>query len=640
MSRAMRNSIYILLMSALMILFTFIVSQHSEVYAAETVESGTCGENAEWFLDDEGTLTITGRGAIDSYTFDHQGYYSGDGYYGKGTTDAPWFDLRTEVKSLVIEEGIVRIGAYDFYEMTNLTSVSLPNTLEIIDNEAFYTCKSLRNIELPNSIRIMNNGAFWNCSALTEFVIPEKVTTLSRHVIEATAISDLYIPATITVIEGESIWNCSELEDIQVAADNPNYSSYDGCLYNKNQTQMLVCPAQKEAITVSPTVSKFSYSAYGGSFEAFYRCDKLKKIEFDKNWKGETLPVIGATALTELEIPDSVITIPYNALANPPIEHIVLPARIKTLSSGSFANMKQLKTISIPASATSIHERALISSDPIIICEKGSTAESYAYDNGYDYILYDINRSNVVYSGSPQQPTVSVEKHINYSSAEMQEGVDYTLLCSNNVDAGVASMVIIFNGEFAGAKAKIEFQIAPARADNLQLQLAKTSYTYDGQVKTPDVTVKNGSITLSKDTDYTVSYATGRKNAGTYKVTVTLKGNYSGTASKSFTINKAANSLTIKAKTGTVKYSKLKKKAQSLAVTKVITFSKKGQGKMTYKKVSGNKKITINKTTGKVTIKKGLKKGKYKVKIKVMAGGTANYKASAWKTVTTTIKVK
>ena len=72
----------------------------------------------------------------------------------------------------------------------------------------------------------------------------------------------------------------------------------------------------------------------------------------------------------------------------------------------------------------------------------------------------------------------------------------------------------------------------------------------------------------------------------------------------------------------------------------VIAFTKKGQGTMTYTKASGSAKITINKTTGKVTLKKGIKKDTYKVKIKVKAAGNANYKASAVKTVSVTIKVK
>lgn len=105
---------------------------------------------------------------------------------------------------------------------------------------------------------------------------------------------------------------------------------------------------------------------------------------------------------------------------------------------------------------------------------------------------------------------------------------------------------------------------------------------------------------------------------------------------------KADNTFAIKGKTATVKYKKLKKKAQTLSVFKVLSFTNRGQGTLTYAKVSGSSKISINKTTGKITIKKkGLKKKKtYSVKVKVMAAGNENYKPSTWKVVTFRIKVK
>ena len=96
--------------------------------------------------------------------------------------------------------------------------------------------------------------------------------------------------------------------------------------------------------------------------------------------------------------------------------------------------------------------------------------------------------------------------------------------------------------------------------------------------------------------------------------------------------------MTVKAKTATVKAAKLKKKAQTLAVGKVLTV-KKAEGAVTYTKKSGNKKITIAKKTGKVTVKKGLKKGTYKVEVVVAAAGTDQYKAGQ-KTVTFKVKVK
>lgn len=103
--------------------------------------------------------------------------------------------------------------------------------------------------------------------------------------------------------------------------------------------------------------------------------------------------------------------------------------------------------------------------------------------------------------------------------------------------------------------------------------------------------------------------------------------------------DKMTNALSVKSKTAKVKYKKLKKKAQKLKVSKVIRFVKKGDGKVSYAKLSGNKKIRVNGKTGQVTIKKGLKKGTYKVKVKVKAAGNAACKPSA-KTVTIRIRVK
>lgn len=173
-----------------------------------------------------------------------------------------------------------------------------------------------------------------------------------------------------------------------------------------------------------------------------------------------------------------------------------------------------------------------------------------------------------------------------------------------------------------------------------KVELSKTAYTYNGKVQKPSIKTIDGK-TLTEGTDYTATWSNASsKNAGTYTVTVTGIGTYEGTAKASYKINKAANTLSIKAKKATVNYKTLKNKTLTLGVTKVITFKNKGQGAKTYAKASGSKKITVNKKTGKVTIKKGIKKGTYKVKVKVKAAGTANYKASAVKAVTVVIIVK
>lgn len=82
-------------------------------------------------------------------------------------------------------------------------------------------------------------------------------------------------------------------------------------------------------------------------------------------------------------------------------------------------------------------------------------------------------------------------------------------------------------------------------ASKVTVTLSASSYTYNGEVNTPSVTVKNSSGTkLKKNTDYTLSYSSGRKNVGKYTVKVTLKGKYSGTVSKTYKIIPKGTSIT------------------------------------------------------------------------------------------------
>ena len=125
--------------------------------------------------------------------------------------------------------------------------------------------------------------------------------------------------------------------------------------------------------------------------------------------------------------------------------------------------------------------------------------------------------------------------------------------------------------------------------------------------------------------------------AGTASVLVTGKGYYAGTKIVTFKIAKADNPMSVIGKTVSVKLKKVKKRAQAIAIKAAIDI-RDAVGNITFKKVSGNKKIAVSKT-GKVTVKKGLKKGVYRVKVSVVASGNANY-ADATKAVMFKIRIK
>lgn len=160
-----------------------------------------------------------------------------------------------------------------------------------------------------------------------------------------------------------------------------------------------------------------------------------------------------------------------------------------------------------------------------------------------------------VYNGKVQTPPVTV---VNTAGETLTEGVDYTVAYPNVIkDVGTYKAVVTFCGNYTGTRT-LTYRITHIPVSTLSITLAKNSAYYDGKVHTPTVTVINANGTkLGKNVYYTVKYASGRKKAGTYKVTVTMKGNYKGSKTLTYKIlsvpaSKAKISLssTVKAYTG------------------------------------------------------------------------------------------
>lgn len=133
-----------------------VLAQFTTAFA---LQSGTTGD-VQWTLSDDGTLTVTGTGSMADYT---------------QVSETPWYESLSDIKSVVIGEGVTKIGAYCFADCTNIASVQIPTTLYTIADFAFYGCTSLTEVTLPQRIHEVGYGAFGS-TGLT------KVNVLSRVV--------------------------------------------------------------------------------------------------------------------------------------------------------------------------------------------------------------------------------------------------------------------------------------------------------------------------------------------------------------------------------------------------------------------------------------------------------------------------
>lgn len=144
-----------------------------------------------------------------------------------------------------------------------------------------------------------------------------------------------------------------------------------------------------------------------------------------------------------------------------------------------------------------------------------------------------LSATSYTYNGSVKTPTVTVK---DSKGNVLKKDNDYTLSYSlGRKNVGTYYVSVTFKGKYSGTK-NLSFKINPISATKCTAKLSATSYTYNGKVRTPSVIVKDSAGKTISSGCYTVKYATGRKNVGKYKVTVTFKGNYSGTKTLYFTI--------------------------------------------------------------------------------------------------------
>ena len=180
------------------------------------IRSGQGGD-ADWVLDDKGTLTISGNGAVSK---DEDGR-------------ASWYEFAGSIKSVIIESGITTLSFGCFGDLVNMTEAELPDTLEYIDEYVFENCYSLSRIHIPQSVKYIAGNAFVECNALSEITVDEEnsyfcesegvlydrfMKKLIRYPTEKTD-TNFTIPDSVTEIGRCAFYECGRLTSVTLNND-------------------------------------------------------------------------------------------------------------------------------------------------------------------------------------------------------------------------------------------------------------------------------------------------------------------------------------------------------------------------------------------------------------------------------------
>ena len=272
----------------------------------EFVEEGCapiqmCGDDLYWEYAD-GVLTITGTGDMYDYAKD---------------TDVPWYDVRGNIKTVSLPDAMTKIGQNAFYKCTAMTTINMPTSLTAIGEKAFAQDTKLAcEIILPASMTTIASRAFFNCQAVTAFHIEATTPpTIPNDAFERTT-APIHVPCGYGHIYGKHTqWGELNLEMCELLQDNVYYYPIDGhtaraVTYHSNPTDTIVIPSAVVIDGMPRTVTEVADFAFAD-------CKDIPAIIFN-----EGLEYIGERAFVRCYGLHGII---------------VLPATLETIGERAFS---------------------------------------------------------------------------------------------------------------------------------------------------------------------------------------------------------------------------------------------------------------------------------------------------------------
>ncbi len=204
------------------------------------VASGVCGDNLTWIIEADGVLTISGEGAMYDYTTTD---VDPDAYGYEYMTDAPWWNY--SFNKVVIEDGVTTVGNNAF-NSKSLDTVVMGNGVEKIGVAAFCACYNLTDVTFGSNVTEIGAEAFQDCQALADIVIPDSVKTVGKYAYRLCVLAKtLTIGKGVETIGEAAFSFCMNLGSISVAEENPCFTNdANRILYDKDMTQIILCPAK------------------------------------------------------------------------------------------------------------------------------------------------------------------------------------------------------------------------------------------------------------------------------------------------------------------------------------------------------------------------------------------------------------
>jgi hypothetical protein len=270
------------------------------------------------------------------------------------TTIGDWAFTGCSLTSVTIGNGVTNIGSYAFDNCTSLTNVTIPGNVTEIGSAAFSGCPVI-SLTIPNSVRSIDIWAFGGCSRLTSLMLSDGITNIGSFAFDnCTSLTNVAIPGSVRSVGSYAFYGCSNLATLIISNGVASLGDYGffGC---GSLTNVFI-PASMTNIGVAAFTSctgltGFAIDALNPAYST------VDGVLFDKNQS--TLVEFPAGLAGNYSIPDSVINIGSDAFYFcTGLTSVIMGTNVTSIGDSAFCACTSLATVNIPIGVTSISNYA------------------------------------------------------------------------------------------------------------------------------------------------------------------------------------------------------------------------------------------------------------------------------------------
>ena len=375
-ARAAKRKKRIIIISVVSVLAVLLITAGVLFYVKVSGHKGTVG-SCSWTLSNDGVMTVSGTGSTKGKVFVTFGL-------GKCSLD--------DVKEVVIEEGVTDVYAPFIKAMTNLTKVTVPSSVNDIEDGTFTSNKLLSSIVVAegNTNFSSLDGSLYDKSQTklicypsaisnADFVVPGSVEEIATYAFkDVSSLVTVRLNSGLIVIDDLAFVGVPNLKSIDIDDSNESYISDGKVLYDQGQTTVIrVAPSSDlTSVELPDTVTQIGDAAFEGCSSitsvvlndritrigvgAFNGCSGLTEITIPEGCRRICDGVFAkCTSLKSVTLPSEYTSIPSNLFWGcTSLTSVTIPETVTSIGDGAFCNCTSLTQIDIPVTVTAIGSNA------------------------------------------------------------------------------------------------------------------------------------------------------------------------------------------------------------------------------------------------------------------------------------------